>query len=243
MAATKTKMTVKKVVSILRREKPAFLEGLSRTEVEMVVSKAGVRRYAANAAIINEATGANNLFLMLEGAGRVYALTSRGEKIVLGWFPAGRIIGWAALMTKRMDYIVSAEAMKNSSALVWDRATIQSLALTIPRLLENAMHTAYDYVITYRTLHLAALCDSAPQRLGRVLSQLAKGMGRRVADGMELHINNEELANEAHVTIFTVSRLMREWKKQGLLRKGRGRVVIRDADALLRVTNLDPLGR
>ncbi len=85
------------------------------------------------------------------------------------------------------------------------------------------MHIAYDYVVAYRTLHLAALCDSAPQRLAQVLSQLAKGMGHRVADGMELHIRNEELANEAHVTIFTVSRLMREWQRQGLVRKGRGR--------------------
>ena len=97
------------------------------------------------------------------------------------------------------------------------------------------MKIAYDYVVTYRSLHLAALCDSAPQRLAQVLSQLATGMGHRVADGMELHIRNEDLANEAHVTIFTVSRQMREWQRQGLVRKGRGKVVVHKPDALLRV--------
>jgi CRP-like cAMP-binding protein len=97
------------------------------------------------------------------------------------------------------------------------------------------MAVAYDYVVTYRSLHLAALCDSAPQRLAQVLSRLATGMGHRVADGMELHIGNEELANEAHVTVFTVSRQTREWQRQGLVRKGRGRVVVRKPDALLRV--------
>jgi len=232
---TKAKMTISRAVSILNREKPAFLEGLSPAEVQMVVAKAGVRRYAANAVITNEAAGATHLFLLLEGAGRGYALTSRGEKIGLGWFPAGSIMGWASLVSKPMDYIVSMEAVTSSSALVWDRVTIQSLAATLPRLVENAMVIVYGYVVTYRSLHLAALCDSAPQRLAQVLSQLATGMGHRVADGMELHIRNEDLANEAHVTIFTVSRQMREWQRQGLVRKGRGKVVVRKPDALLRV--------
>lgn len=232
---TKAKITISRAVSILNREKPVFLEGLSPAEVQMVVAKAGVRRYAANDVITNEASGATHLFLLLEGAGRGYALTSQREKIALGWFPAGRIMGWAAMLSQPMDYIVSMEAVTSSSALVWDRVTIQSFAATLPRLLENAMRIAYDYVVAYRTLHLAALCDSAPQRLAQVLSQLAKAMGHRVADGMELHIGNEELANEAHVTVFTVSRQMREWQRQGLVRKGRGKVVVRKPDALLRV--------
>ena len=232
---TKGKMTISRAVSILNREKPAFLEGLSPAQVQMVVAKAGVRRYAENDVITNEASGANHLFLLLEGAGRGYALTSRGEKIGLGWFPAGSIMGWASLVSKPMDYIVSMEAAASSSALVWDRATIQSFKETYPRLLENALLLAYDYVVLYRKLHIAAASDSAPQRLAQVLSQLATGMGHRVADGMELHIRNEDLANEAHVTIFTVSRQMREWQRQGLVRKGRGKVVVRKPDALLRV--------
>ena len=88
---TKAKMTISHAVSILNREKPVFLEGLSPAQVQMVVAKAGVRRYAANAVITNEAAGANHLFLLLEGAGRGYALTSRGEKIGLGWYLDGRV--------------------------------------------------------------------------------------------------------------------------------------------------------
>ena len=48
---TKAKMTISRAVSILNREKPAFLEGLSPAEVQMVVAKAGVQRYAANAGL------------------------------------------------------------------------------------------------------------------------------------------------------------------------------------------------
>jgi CRP/FNR family transcriptional regulator, nitrogen oxide reductase regulator len=52
-------------------------------------------------------------------------------------------------------------------------------------------------------------------------------MGQKVAGGVEVYVRNEELANEANVTIFTVSRLMGGWQRQGLLVKSRGRVVLR----------------
>jgi CRP-like cAMP-binding protein len=235
MEIKKAKMTVKHAISLLGKEESEFLEGLSPAEVEMIVAKASFRRYAANDVITGEAEAANHLYLLLEGAARAYALTPKGEKIGLGWFGAGKVIGWSALVRKRMGYIVSYEAVKKSSALVWDRDTIQSLAAAHPRLVENALLLAYDYMLRVRILHVAAISDSATQRVAQVLSQLAKAMGHRVADGMELHIGNEELANEAHVTVFTVSRQMREWQRQGLVRKGRGKVVVRKPDALLRV--------
>ena len=87
----------------------------------------------------------------------------------------------------------------------------------------------------YSVLHLALICESAPQRVAHILVQLAKGMRHKVKGGVELRIRNEELANEAHVTIFTVSRLMREWERKGWLRKSRGSVVVRRPDELLRV--------
>jgi CRP/FNR family transcriptional regulator, nitrogen oxide reductase regulator len=229
------KMTAKQAVSILSKEESEFLEGLSPADAEMIVAKATYRRYAINTVITNEAEAANHLFLLLEGAARAYTLTPRGEKVGLGWFGAGKVLGWSALVRKRMGYVVSYEAAKMSSALVWDRATIQSLVATYPRLVENALLLAYEYLLRLRVLHVAAIHDTAPQRLGQVLGQLAKGMGRSVNGGFELQISNEELANEAHVTTFTVSRHMRDWQRDGLVKKSRGSVVVLQPDALLRI--------
>jgi CRP-like cAMP-binding protein len=67
-----------------------------------------------------------------------------------------------------------------------------------------------------------------------VLGNLAKGIGQRSFEGTVLNISNEELANEANVTIFTVSRLLSEWHRKGLLVKSRGSVVIRSPEELVR---------
>jgi CRP/FNR family transcriptional regulator, nitrogen oxide reductase regulator len=234
-AKARAEMTSSQAAAILTRLKPRLLEGLSSAEVESMLASASIRRFAANCVITNEGDSAEHLFLTLDGSVRGFTASPQGAKIVLRWVRPGEVIGWATLMSKPMEYIVSTEAVKNSAALVWDRAGIRSLAAAYPRLLENALLLAYDYLILYRMLHIAASCQSAPQRLAQVLCDLAKGMGRSVSGGVELQVRNEELANEANVTIFTVSRLMGEWQRKGLLTKSRGKVVLRLPEELIRI--------
>jgi CRP-like cAMP-binding protein len=100
-------------------------------------------------------------------------------------------------------------------------------------LVENALLIAYDYFVMYRSLHISATCQTARQRLAQVLGNLATGLGQQVAEGIELDIRNEELANEANITIFTTSRLLKEWQRQGILTKSRGKVVVRSPEALI----------
>ena len=60
-------------------------------------------------------------------------------------------------------YLLSTEAVKDCSALVWDRATIRSLVTQYPILLENALSTASDYLAWYAAAHVALTCHSAEQ--------------------------------------------------------------------------------
>jgi CRP-like cAMP-binding protein len=128
---------------------------------------------------------------------------------------------------------VSTEAVNNSTVLVWNRATIRSLSVQFPRLVENGLLIAYDYFVVYRSLHISATFQTARQRLAQVLGNLAVGLGQPVPDGVELDIRNEELANEANITIFTASRLLNEWQRKGILIKSRGKVVVRSPEALM----------
>ena len=101
--------------------------------------------------------------------------------------------------------------------------------------MDNALLISFDYLTAYRAAHASLICNSAPQRLAHVLAHLADGIGQRVPGGIELDVRNEELANEANVTIFTVSRMLGEWQRKGLLVKRRGQVVVRSPEELVRI--------
>ena len=228
-------ITSSHTVALLTGLNSRFLEGLSSIEVRAVMEAATKKRFAANSLVASEGDPAEHLFLMLDGGARHYTMSPQGKKIVVRWIRPGELIGGAAFVSSPREYVLSSEAVTSSTVLVWDRATIRSLAAKIPRLMENALLVAYDYVIHYRIRHVAASCQSAPQRLAQVLGYLAKEMGQRVPGGVELQVRNEELAHEANVTIFTVSRLMVEWEKKGLLTKGRGKLVLRLPEELIRL--------
>jgi len=227
-------MTSADIVAALRRIKPRFVEGLTKDELNAMVAAATKRRFQADSVIAHEGDPADHLVFVLSGRARNFCTGTQGEKIVIRWIRAGEVANGAALLSEPVKYLVSTEAAMECSLLLWNRATIRSLAATYPRLMENALLLAYDYFVLYKTLHIAATCQSAPQRVAHVLGDLAKGMGKHGPRGIELQVRNEELANEANVTIFTVSRLMGEWQRKGLLVKSRGKVVLRLPDELMR---------
>jgi CRP-like cAMP-binding protein len=55
---------------------------------------------------------------------------------------------------------------------------------------------------------------------------LADGIGQKVPGGVELDVRNEELANEANISLFTASRLLSAWQREGILVKRRGKVLL-----------------
>ena len=221
------------VLERVRALKPRFFEGLSSSEVASIVAPATNRRFLANSVMAHEGDPADHLFLIIRGRARGFCLTPQGEKVPVFWFPPGEIFGGATFLSRSVEYLVSTEAVNNSTVLVWSRATIRSLSTQFPRLFENALLVAYDYFVAYRSLHISATCQNARQRLAQVLGNLAIGLGQQVADGVELNIRNEELANEANITIFTASRLLNEWQRKGILTKSRGKVVVRSPEALM----------
>jgi CRP-like cAMP-binding protein len=148
-------------------------------------------------------------------------------------FRPGKFFGGATFLSKPTEYRVSTEAVNNNRVLIWNRSTIRSLCVRYPRLLENALLIAYDYFVVYRSLLISATCQTARQRLAQALGNLANGIGRKVTEGIEINIRNEELANEANITIFTTSRLLNEWQRKGVLTKSRGKVVVRSPEGLM----------
>jgi CRP-like cAMP-binding protein len=231
----KAGLTSSQMAAILTELKPRFLGGLTEVEGQAVLRAADRKQFSANSVITSEGDPATHLYLMLDNGVRFYTVSPQGRKLVVRWVPAGDLVGPVALVGEPVQYVLSTEAVKKSSALVWDLDTIRSLAAMYPRLMENALLVANDYVVLFKILHVVAHTRSAPQRLAQVLGYLGKEMGQKIPGGVELQIRNEELAQEANVTIFTVSRLMREWQLKGLLQKSRGKVLLRSPEKLIRL--------
>ncbi len=228
-------MTASEIAARVSQLAPEILQGMAPADVAIVLGSATLRRFPAHTIIVSEGHCADELFLIIEGHARTFTTTRRGEKVLLLRIPAGDASGGRALLAKPTVYLVSTETVTECYALVWSRTSIQYLAKQYPIMLENALMIASEYLAAYRDMHVAASYHTASQRVAYVLGRLARDAGRKGFEGTLIHISNEELANEANVTIFTVSRMLGEWQKRGLVVKRRGQVVVRSPEELVRL--------
>jgi len=226
-----------------RSLKTRLLEGFSQKDKDTVLSAASYYRFAADAVPACQGEPADRLFLLINGLARYFFVTPDGRKVYLLWLVPGDIFGGVSLLTETAEFIVSTEVVKGTEVFVWPRHMIRGLAARFPRLTENVLSTASDYLVWYVASHLSLICHSARRRLANVLISLASAFGRRSSDGINIAVTNEQLANTANVTLFTVSRLLSEWQRKGVLVKGRGKIVLRSPERLFNTpTKLGVLG-
>jgi CRP/FNR family transcriptional regulator, nitrogen oxide reductase regulator len=217
---------------LIRQRNPRFLDGVNAADIKTILGAGTLQRFPASSVMISQGHPAGHLFLLLTGRASRFFLTHDGQKIVLLRVVAGDIFGEMVMLDRPANYLVSTEAITNSSTLVWSRSTIRSLCERYPRLVQNSLAISVDYLTFYRAAHVSLICNSAQQRLARILANLAEGIGQKVPEGVELDIRNEELANEANVSVFTASRLLSAWQREGILVKRRGKVLLRFPDRL-----------
>jgi len=225
-------MTARELAVAMHVKSP-FLEGLARSELNTILSAARYLRYPAGAVVAMQSTPASSMFLLVKGRARFFILTPQGKKILLLWLPEGEMFGVSAMLSQSLDYIVSTETLRDSILLVWDRPAIRELAIRYPRLVDNALIAAREYLTFCVTAHIAFTSHTAKQRLADILLHLSQGIGRPVPRGIELDVTNEELAQAANVTPFTTSRLISAWQKKGALIKSRGKIVLLSPGKLL----------
>lgn len=226
-------MTTPELLRTVAKLRPPFLEDLAPTDIGEILAAAKQLRFLPNSVVTNQGHPATRLFMVLSGGARSFYLTQGGQKLHVHSYPPGEMFGGMAMVVRDSEYIVTTEAVKDSHVLVWDRASMRKFVVRYPKLLDNALSIAADYLNMSIATQVALSCHTARQRLAEVLVNLASGVGRRVGGGIELSVRNEELATAANITPFTVSRLISEWQRTGMLAKSRGKVLLPSPERLL----------
>jgi CRP-like cAMP-binding protein len=184
--------------------------------------------------ILHEEDQANQVLLFTSGRGRHFVLTGGGRKILLHWLSAGQIFGGAALLSDSSNYLASTEVLSDSCALAWDRKTARKLVTGIPRLLDNALSIAVtEHIAWLIGAKVSLSTEDAQARIADFLIGLALGIGISGPDGVVIPVANEEVAAGANVTPFTVSRFLSKWHREGILHKGRRKIILRRPELLV----------
>jgi CRP-like cAMP-binding protein len=222
-----------KVHLMIDRSSVRLFVGLSQEEVTAVLASSVKRRFAASETIVEANQPANRLFLLQSGFVNYSILAGDGREILLRRLVPGNAFGVAAFLSGTAGYIGTAKAVGGSAVYVWNQSTVHRLAKSYPRLSENALRIVLRYIALYAERHVGLVSSSAEGRLANALTSLGSRSGHRHNSGLTVDIKNEELASLADVSLFTASRILKSWERQGAIKKSRGSVLIRVPEKLI----------
>jgi CRP-like cAMP-binding protein len=210
-----------------------FVAGIRGDQLSEILAAAQVKKIGAKQIILKEGAMPTHLFLLKSGRAKFYRLSHDGDEVLLSQLFPGDTFGLGTLVARPVPYIGTAETTRDSELLVWKQARIRRLAQTYPRLAQNAL----GIVLRYLNAHFNRLFDlvacTAAERLAGAVVQLGKQTGLVVPAGVEISVTNEELAAQANVSPYTVSRLLNMWVHENALRKHRGKLFLKYPEKLL----------
>ncbi len=182
---------------------------------------------------------ATHAYVLLSGRVKMLQITPNGQQITLRIMTPGQTYGGIALLNPPDGYPATAQAVENSTALAWNTAQLRELAGKEPSISMNTMQLMHGYITELQERQQALVSERVEQRIARILLKLAAQSGKKVDEGVliDMPLTRQDVAEMSGTTLFSVSRTLNEWERNGLLKIGRERVVIREPHGLVRIAD------
>lgn len=228
--------TVKDSYRQLIRESSLFKD-VSAPGFEKVIETGVLRSVEEDGFYFMQDDPATHAYVLLEGRVKMLQYTPNGQQITLRLITPGQTFAGIALLRPESGYPVSALAAADSLAMGWNTQDLRLLAAQEPSISLNTMHLMHNYILELQLRQQSLVGGRVTQRVAINLLKLAAQSGKKVEDGVmiDLPLTRQDIAEMSGTTLFSVSRILNEWERQGLLRIGRERVVVCEPHALVRI--------
>jgi CRP/FNR family cyclic AMP-dependent transcriptional regulator len=211
-----------------------ILRDLDPAEVAEMGKRAPMQRVAAGTVFYSPEQAAEVLFMLKEGQVRLYQLSADGKALTTAVLEAGTFFGEMALLGQQLHQSY-AEALSPCLICLMSREDVKTLLLGDPRIAARIAETLGQRLISAERRLSDFAFKNLPQRLAGLLLQLArppKGRLFRPGGPPEVRFTHEALAEMAGTYRETATKILNEFRTQGLIDLKRGRVVILDAAGL-----------
>ncbi|MBC7341568.1 MAG: Crp/Fnr family transcriptional regulator [Clostridia bacterium] len=211
---------------------PIF-SGLSQKDLELIEHIIINRKYTKHHIIFLEGEPGDGLYFVKSGRVKVYKSTEDGRERILHFLREGDIFAEVLLFDKG-PFPATAEAMEDCEIGVIPSADMSHLLIQHPQIaLKMLKMMSARLRMAQVELSTFAYRDTY-SRMAALLLQLANDLGTKTDEGtvINLAVTQRELASRIGVSRETVTRILTEFKREGILTFNRQKIVLSDLTKL-----------
>ncbi len=213
----------------------AVFRQASIEDLQAILDVSAFRRVEEGEYFFMQGDPAEHSYLLTHGQVKLLQSNRLGQVVNLRTVYPWQLFGALGAVRTTADYPASAQALEDSTSLATPSAHLKELLGRRPNLSMDMMQEMTLYIQEMQSRYRELATERVEQRICRAMLRLAAQSGQRVEDGIELSISREDLAEMTGTTLHTVSRVLAEWHRQGLVEAGRERVRLVQPHALVRI--------
>jgi len=185
---------------------------------------------------------ANYSYVLTSGQVKLLQSNPQGQQVNLRTIYPWQMFGALGVVREHAAYPANAQALEDSSALAVENQVLAGMMKTRPDLSMGLMTLMTSYIQEMQARYRELSTERVEQRVANALLRLAGQSGTRSLKeaGIELTFSRQDLAEMTGSTLYTVSRLLSDWERRGVIQTGRERIHILKPHDLVRIAdNLD----
>lgn len=219
----------------------ALAEALSNTPMFEKAPPATVRSLAESAHEVRVRAGSrlfskgdpgDHLYLVRSGLIRIGVLAAHGREITYALMKPGQLFGEIALLDNG-PRSTDASAMEDTVLIAIGRQKVLNFLRSDPDQMLRMLATLCQRVRKADQLLEDIFFLSLPGRLAKHLLALGDAVGGQgCGEGITLNLSQQEMAEQIGIRRESVNRWLSKWEQAGLVGLWRGKITLRDLEAL-----------
>jgi CRP/FNR family transcriptional regulator, cyclic AMP receptor protein len=211
----------------------SFFSGLSSATLTELNRIKHASSYPEGAIVLMEGQAARGIYIVCQGRVKLMTTNSEGKTLIVKIAQPGEILGLQSVVTGK-PYELTVETLQPSQlAFISCDQFLRFLKTHGDACLRATQHLSQDCQAAYDVIRSIGLCHSVPGKLARLLlhwsadGQMSGGVMR-----VKLALTHEELAQLIGSSRETVTRILGDFKKRGVIELHGATLVIRNQAAL-----------
>ena len=209
----------------------SLFSGASSAACKEVISVAHERKFESAQVIFSQGDSVQQVLLLTSGCVKLLQVGANGHEVMLRLSGPGELIGIAESHTRTHNS--TARVQQPCAVLAWEISTFEALFERHPFLRRNMLGMVLHHLDDMHERFREISTERVSTRLSSQIIRMMHQVGRQVNGEIEISISREELAQLVGTTLFTVSRLLSDWDRQGIVAARREVVSIRNLPALV----------
>ena len=215
-----------------------FLARLSSADARDLVHASQRKLFAKNEFIFKAGDSGRHVYFLQQGRVKICQPAQEGKDVILWFCFAGDMFGMAEV-ARGGGRVVHAQACEASEVLVLSQVELTEYLKTHPAAALVIMQVLSDRLRALGDVVVNLINDDAQTRIIKLILRLATRYGVRVDQDIHLNVQltHQEIADMVGTTRQTVTSVLSQLQRQGLMRLENRRIRIESMELLDGMTN------